>query len=111
PKVTRMCHAAGVEVAFPMLTRALVEHSLRLQPGQKLHRQRLRHFFKESLRGFLPDEIIEKKKQGFGVPFGDWLLGHPKLRARAEEALRALAARGVIRAEFLEQLLARMQSG
>ncbi|HRO58339.1 MAG TPA: asparagine synthase C-terminal domain-containing protein [Burkholderiaceae bacterium] len=111
PKVTRMCHAAGVEVAFPMITHGLVEHSLRLRPEQKLKGQRLRHFFKESLRGFLPDEIIEKKKQGFGVPFGDWLLSHERLRAKADDALRSLAARGVIRPEFLNQLIAQLQSG
>lgn len=111
PKVTRMCHAAGVEVAFPMLTRALVEHSLKLDPRQKLKGRRLRHFFKESLRGFLPDEIIEKKKQGFGVPFGDWLLRHDKLRAKADDALRSLADRGVIRPEFLNELLAQLKSG
>jgi asparagine synthase (glutamine-hydrolysing) len=111
PKVTRMCHAAGVEVAFPMLTRTLVEHSLKLDPRQKLKGQRLRHFFKESLRGFLPKEIIEKKKQGFGVPFGDWLLAHDRLRAKAEDALRSLAERGVIRPEFLDELLAQLKSG
>jgi len=110
-KVTRMCHAAGVEVAFPMLTRALVEHSLRLAPGQKLKGRRLRHFFRESLRGFLPDEIIDKKKQGFGVPFGDWLLTHERLRATADDALRSLAARGVIRGEFLEILIGQLKSG
>lgn len=111
PKVTRMCHAAGVEVAFPMLTHALVEHSLQLRPEEKLKGQRLRHFFKESLRGFLPDEIIDKSKQGFGVPFGDWLLGHERLRGRAEDALRALAARGVIRLEFLNRLLEQLRTG
>jgi len=111
PKVTRMCGAAGVEVAFPMLTRALVEHSLRLPPDQKLKGRRLRHFFKESLRGFLPDEIIAKQKHGFGMPFGDWLLGHERLRATADDALRSLAARGVIRETFLKQLLAQLASG
>jgi asparagine synthase (glutamine-hydrolysing) len=111
PKVTRMCHAAGVQVSFPMLTPALVEHSLRLPPEQKLKGRRLRHFFRESLRGFLPDEIIDKKKQGFGVPFGTWLLSHERLRAKADEALRSLAARNVVRPEFLNRLLAQLQSG
>lgn len=111
PKVTRMCSAAGVEVAFPMLTRALVEHSLRLRPDEKLKGRKLRHFFKESLRGFLPDEIIAKQKHGFGMPFGDWLLTHERLRALADDALRSLAARGVIRESFLKQLLTQLASG
>lgn len=111
PKVTRMCHAAGVEVAFPMLTRALVEHSLQLRPDQKMKGRRLRHLFKESLRGFLPDEIIEKQKQGFGVPFGDWVLSNEGLRARADDALGSLADRGIIRAEFLDRLRGELRSG
>ena len=111
PKVTRMCQAAGVEVSFPMITHALVEHSLRLRPGEKLKGRTLRYFFKESLRGFLPDEIIAKEKHGFGLPFGDWLLTHEKLRAMADDALRSLAARGVIRPEFMQRLLAQLASG
>ncbi|MCC7058665.1 MAG: asparagine synthase C-terminal domain-containing protein, partial [Burkholderiaceae bacterium] len=111
PKVTRMCSAAGVEVAFPMITHALVEHSLRLRPDEKLKGRRLRHFFKESLRGFLPDEIIAKQKHGFGMPFGDWLLTHEHLKMLADDALRSLAARGMIREAFLQQLLARLASG
>jgi Asparagine synthase len=31
------------------------------------------------LRGFLPDEIITKKKQGFGLPFGVWALRDQRL--------------------------------
>ncbi len=104
PKVTRMCHAAGVEVAFPMLTDTLVRHSLQLQPGQKLKGRKLRHFFRESLRGFLPDEIIDKSKHGFGMPFGEWMLSQPRLAARADDALGSLAGRGLIRPGFLDVL-------
>lgn len=111
PKVTRMCQAAGVEVAFPMLTHALVEHSLRLRPDEKLKGRRLRHFFKESLRGFLPDEIIAKQKHGFGLPFGSWVLSHERLRYTADDALRSLSSRGIVRTEFLRRLREQLSSG
>ena len=39
--------------------------SLTLPSSDKLRGQQLRWFFKEALRGFLPDEIIMKKKHGF----------------------------------------------
>jgi len=103
-KVTRMCHAAGVEVSFPMLCDALVDHSLRLRPDQKLHRRKLRFFFKNALRGFLPDEILDKQKHGFGMPFGEWLLAQPALAQRSTGALEALADRGIIRRAFLDEL-------
>ncbi|MBK8767493.1 MAG: asparagine synthase [Burkholderiaceae bacterium] len=111
PKVTRMCHAAGVEVAFPMLSDLMTDHSLRLAPSQKLKRTKLRYFFKEALRGFLPDEILTKSKHGFGMPFGDWMLAQPELAARADDALAGLATRGIVRAEFIEQLRDAVKGG
>ena len=47
-----------------------------LPPDWKLRPFKLRWFFKEALRGFLPDEIITKKKHGFGLPFGVWMGRH-----------------------------------
>ena len=36
---------------------------------------RLKHVLKEALAGFLPAEILERKKRGFGTPMGAWLKG------------------------------------
>ena len=63
-------------VGFPFLDQALVDFSLRLPTEYKLKGLKLRWFFKEALRGFLPDEILTKKKQGFGLPFGVWATRH-----------------------------------
>jgi len=111
PKVTRMCHAAGVEVAFPMLTSAVVEHSLRLAPSQKLRGRRLRYFFREALRGFLPDEIIDKPKHGFGMPFGEWVLTQPRLASKAGDALEGLESRGMLRKGFLSEVNQALRTG
>jgi len=104
PKVTRMCEAAGVEVAYPMLSSAVTDFSLTLPPGQKLHGTQLRYFFKRALRGFLPDEILRKKKHGFGMPFGAWVLSQPDLARIADDALAGLAERGFIRPAFIDEL-------
>ena len=110
-KVTRMCHLAGVDVAFPMLDDALVEFSCRVPSAMKLHRGRLRHFYKEAMQGFLPDAIIHKKKQGFGLPFGVWMQSHAPLRELAYESLKRLDRRGYFREGFLEQAMRLHQSG
>ena len=111
PKVTRACLAAGVEVSFPMLADGLLRHSLQLRPDQKLKGRRLRYFFKESLRGFLPDEIIAKQKHGFGLPFGAWLLQRDDLRATAGDCLASLASRGVLERDFERKIIAELESG
>jgi asparagine synthase (glutamine-hydrolysing) len=55
------------------------------------------------MRGFLPDEVITKKKQGFGLPFGVWMVEHAALNALTRDALRALVPRGLIRDDFVRR--------
>ena len=107
PKVLGACGLAGVDVAFPFLHRDVVAFSASLPPSYKLRNLRLRWFFKEALRGFLPDEIIAKKKHGFGLPFGEWLVQHPGLREIAGDSLAGLRRRGIVRAAFVDELLGR----
>jgi len=107
PKVMRSCEAAGLLVDFPMLDDRLVEFSTRLSPDMKLKGTKLRYFFKEALRGFLPDEIIAKTKHGFGLPFGQWLRTHKPLEDIVMGALESLRGRGIVRAQFIDGLLGR----
>ncbi len=105
PKVVGTTELAGVDVGFPLLSDELVEFSLSIPPDWKLKGLTLRWFFKEALRGFLPDEIIAKKKHGFGLPFGVWTCQHPGLRALARDTLASLKTRGIIRPGFIDELL------
>ena len=72
----------------------------------KLNGTRLRYFFKEALRGFLPAAIINKTKHGFGLPFGPWLNEHAGLRAIAMDSLSDLKQRRIVRPEFIDELTA-----
>ncbi len=107
PKVMKACELAGVEAAFPFLNDAMVAFSAGLTPQQKLNGQQLRWFFKEALKGFLPDAIITKQKHGFGLPFGVWLQQHKPLQQLASDSLHDLKRRGIVRGEFIEQLTGR----
>jgi asparagine synthase (glutamine-hydrolysing) len=105
PKVTGTCALAGVSAGFPMLDEALLAFSMKLPADYKLRHLKLRWFFKEALRGFLPDDILSKKKQGFGLPFGVWATRHPALYRLAADSLHALADRGLVRPAFIQTLL------
>jgi asparagine synthase (glutamine-hydrolysing) len=104
-KVNRMAELNGVEVRYPMLDDALVEFSTRVPPTLKLRGTSLRYFYKRAMRGFLPDAILDKSKHGFGLPFGNWMRTDPALSAMAEESLRALQRRGIVRSEFIDRVL------
>jgi asparagine synthase (glutamine-hydrolysing) len=108
PKVTRMCELAGVDVAFPMLDESVVKFSALLPAEMKLRGTRLRFFFKEALRDFLPLEIIAKQKHGFGLPVGAWLTGHPPLLDLASDAIDNLRPHGIVRPGFVDDLRQRL---
>jgi asparagine synthase (glutamine-hydrolysing) len=108
PKVRGSTRLAGVEVAYPFLDDAVADFSLTLPPAYKLKGLKLRWFFKEALRGFLPDEILAKKKHGFGLPFGVWAVQHAGLAALARDAVQGAAARGLVRPAFAARLLAEL---
>jgi len=107
PKVCGTTRLAGVGVGFPLLDDRLLGFSQTLPPHYKLRGLKLRWFFKEALRGFLPDEIITKKKQGFGLPFGPWLVRHAGLQALVRSAWAPLAERGIVNPAFLSRLIDR----
>ena len=111
PKVSRMCELAKVNVAYPILDDGVLDFSLRLAPGLKLKGTKLRYFFKEALRGFLPDAILTKSKHGFGLPFGPWLRDHAPLQQIAYGSLEQLGDRGIIRKEFTRELIDVVRSG
>jgi asparagine synthase (glutamine-hydrolysing) len=105
PKVRAATALAGVAVGYPFLEQAVVDFSLALPAEYKLKGLKLRWFFKEALRGFLPDEIITKKKQGFGLPFGVWVLKHAALRTFTADALGSLGARGIVQPAFARRIV------
>lgn len=105
PKVAKACELAGMDVAFPLISDEIVAFSLRLEPHLKLKGTKLRYFFKEALRGFLPDEIIAKQKHGFGLPVGVWLQTHKPLQTLASDSLSDLKSRNIIRTNFIDKLL------
>lgn len=107
PKVCGTARLAKIEVGFPMLDEELLMFSLKLPADYKLKGLKLRWFFKEALRGFLPDEILIKKKQGFGLPFGVWATKHQGLRGLAEDSVRGLVDRKILRSDFVDALLTR----
>ncbi len=103
-KVGGMCAAAGVEVAYPMLDEAVVAVAAEVPANLLISRHRLRHFYKQAFSGFLPQQIISKKKHGFGLPFGVWLKECEPLREVVLPTLEAAKQRGVLRPDFIDEM-------
>jgi asparagine synthase (glutamine-hydrolysing) len=105
-KVRGMCRAAGVKVRFPFLDEDLAEFSATLPAGILMEGQRLRAFFKKSMQGFLPPEILDKKKHGFGMPYDLWIRSNPRVRQIVGDNVAGFKQRGYCRPEFIDALMA-----
>lgn len=110
-KVNRMCELAGIEVRYPLLDEDIVEFAARIRPELQVKGVKLRYFFKEALRDFLPPETITKTKQGFGLPFGVWMNTHAPLRELACDSLKSFQQRGYIKPAYLDQLIEQHRAG
>jgi len=104
-KVNRMCQLAGINVEYPLLDDLVVDFSTHLTPFQLMSFNRLRHFYKSSVKGFLPDKIINKSKHGFGLPFGVWMTNHAGLQKLANDNLMRMRDRGILNTAFIDELL------
>jgi asparagine synthase (glutamine-hydrolysing) len=72
-KVDRATMAVSLEARVPLLDRAVVEFMARLPSSYKLHGWELKHLFKQSVKGLLPEKILKRKKEGFSIPVAQWL--------------------------------------
>jgi asparagine synthase (glutamine-hydrolysing) len=103
-KVNGMCEAAGIEVRYPLLDDAMVDFSGEVPPDWKVKGQDLRWFYREALKGYLPDEIINKSKHGFGLPFGVWAKEYAPLREEIEASLSNFKQRGWLQPDYIDHL-------
>ena len=72
-KVDRASMATSLEVRSPFLDPEVVEFGLRLPPNMRLRGRTGKYVLRQLMRDRLPDEILTRKKVGFGVPLNQWL--------------------------------------
>jgi len=104
-KVNRMCELAGVRVRYPFLDDEVVEFSARVPDRYLVRDRKLRYFFKEAVRNFLPIEVIEKKKHGFGLPIADLSDQYRPLMDFACDYATEAKRRGYFQPQFLDRLI------
>jgi len=71
-RVDKMSMAASLEARVPFLDHKFVELAMSIPSAVKLADGKLKYILKKAARGLLPPEILNRKKQGFGVPVYEW---------------------------------------
>jgi asparagine synthase (glutamine-hydrolysing) len=109
-KVDRASMAVSLEVRCPILDHKFMEYAATIPAAQKLVGTDGKHILKKALRRYLPDDILYRRKMGFGVPILEWLRGD--LREYGKElVLEGGATRQYLNRRHLERLWNEHQRG
>ena len=72
-KVDRAAMANSLEVRPPMLDYRFVEWAARLPDRLKFFKDSQKHILKIAMEPRVPQEVLYRQKQGFGLPVTEWL--------------------------------------
>lgn len=91
-RVDKMSMATSIEARVPFLDHVFVGKMMSVPESVKLNGYgTTKHLFKEAVRGIIPNQIIDRPKQGFSVPVNEWL--HSRLGSIIGRKLTDFAVR------------------
>lgn len=91
-RVDKMSMGVSLECRVPFLDHKFVELALSVPAALKTKNNIPKYLLKKAVRGVIPDRIIDRPKQGFGVPVHEWFFDRLGTEMRREvEAFCAAA--------------------
>jgi asparagine synthase (glutamine-hydrolysing) len=110
-KVDRAAMATSLETRVPFLDKDVVELAWRLPVSMKIRGHEGKSLLRQILYDYVPRELIERPKTGFGIPVGQWLRG--PLREWAETLLdeRRLRQEGYLDSVIVRETWSQHLSG
>ena len=103
-KVDRASMAASLEVRAPFLDPRVVDFALSIPLHERMRRFTGKLPLRRLMRGRIPDAIIDRTKQGFGVPINPWLRGSLSELSRELLDPARIRREGVLDPEAVSQI-------
>ena len=102
-RVDKMSMGVSLECRVPFLDHKFVELAMSISQNNKTQGHVSKAVLKKAVRGIIPDELIDRKKQGFGVPVYDWFQGRLG-REMKTETLHFAKTTGLLNEAYVSKL-------
>jgi asparagine synthase (glutamine-hydrolysing) len=104
-KVDRTSMATSLEVRVPLLDHKLIDFVTKVPASLKLAGTETKHLLKRVAKDLIPSEILERPKQGFGIPLEEWI--NRQLRDQIREILLEprTRQRGYVNYDYVDLIL------
>ncbi|MGZ8217018.1 asparagine synthase (glutamine-hydrolyzing) [Methylomagnum sp.] len=110
-KVDRAAMGVSLETRVPLLDHRVVEFAWRLPLNMKIRENQGKWILKQMLYRYVPQEIMDRPKMGFGVPIDIWLRGPLKEWAEALIDRKRLKQEGYFNPTLVWEKWVQHQSG
>jgi asparagine synthase (glutamine-hydrolysing) len=103
--------AASIEARVPLLDHKLVEFAASLPPNMKIRGLTRKYLLKKVARKWLPPEVIDRKKEGFPIPFSVWFRKECRPFLHDALSIGTVKRRGLFDPDYVQKLLVEHDSG
>ncbi|TWX51080.1 asparagine synthase (glutamine-hydrolyzing) [Colwellia hornerae] len=104
-KVDRASMACSLEVRVPFLDYKLVEWGLGLNEKLNLKGQKVKQVLANSLKGLVPNFVLERKKMGFTSPLDEWIRQIPQATLEKRILSTALVSLNIFNINELKAII------
>ena len=104
-KVDRASMACSLEVRVPFLDYKLVEWGLGLNEKLNLKGQKVKQVLSHSLKGLVPNFVLERKKMGFTSPLDEWIRQIPQATLEKRILSTALVSLNIFNINELKAIM------
>lgn len=110
-KGDRASMSVGLETRSPLLDHKVTEFAWSLPRKFRIEKNNGKRILREILYKYVPQNLVDRPKQGFGMPVNDWLRG--PLRDWAEDLIstKNLPKDGMLNSELIHKIWSEHQSG
>lgn len=107
-RVDKMSMGVSLECRVPFLDHKFVELAMSIPQSKKTEGDVSKTVLKKAVRGIIPDELIDRKKQGFGVPVYDWFKGRLGIEMK-EKTLYFANETGLLDTNYVNELFEKQE--